>query len=97
MGKKNRFMSGLKDFFSGYAGGLKDNSINVLKKDAIDYNDYFTLLCFSDFLGIPSPVSYYTLEMLPYMTKELEGWQKRMSIKTDIISEQMGKYDIHVG
>lgn len=97
MSKNNSFLSDFKEFFQGFFGGLKDNSINVIKKDAIDLNDYFALLCFSDFLGIPSPASYYTLEMLPYMAKELEGWQKRMAMPRDVISEEMGKYDIHVG
>ncbi|MBA1336677.1 MAG: hypothetical protein HPY66_3112 [Firmicutes bacterium] len=83
------------DFNRGFFEGARENSIRVIKKDAFDANDYFILLCFSDFLGIPSPASYYTLELLPYMAKELEGWEIRMDDKKDILSEQFEKYHFH--
>lgn len=81
------------EFFEGSLGGIKDKSTAMLKKDAFDQNDYFMLLCFSDFLGIPSPTSYYTLELLPYLAEELEGWEKRMMLKGEVVHEQFGKFD----
>jgi hypothetical protein len=85
----------LADVNKGFFEGARDNSIRIVRKDALDGNDYFLLLCFSDFLGIPSPASYYTLELLPYMAKELEGWELRMADKKDILSEQFEKYHFH--
>lgn len=85
----------LADVNRGFFEGAKENSVRIMRKDAMDDNDYFMLLCFSDFLGIPSPASYYTLELLPYMAKDLEGWEMRMADKKDIISEQFEKFNFH--
>ncbi len=85
----------LADVNRGFFEGARENSVRIVKKDALDGNDYFILLCFSDFLGIPSPASYYTLELLPYMAKELEGWEMRMAEKKDIMGEQFEKYNFH--
>jgi hypothetical protein len=95
---KDALKNGLKflaDVNRGFFEGARENSIRIVRKDALDGNDYFMLLCFSDFLGIPSPASYYTLELLPYMAKELEGWELRMADKKDILSEQFEKFNFH--
>ncbi|MGI6702943.1 MAG: hypothetical protein ACOX42_02760 [Clostridia bacterium] len=95
---KDTIKKGLKflaDVNRGFFEGARENSVRIVKKDALDGNDYFILLCFSDFLGIPSPASYYTLELLPYMAEELEGWELRMADKKDILDEQFEKYHFH--
>ncbi len=61
---KDTIKKGLKflaDVNRGFFEGARENSVRIVKKDALDGNDYFILLCFSDFLGIPSPASYYKL------------------------------------
>lgn len=45
-----------------------------------DAEDLFLLLAFSDMLGIPNPVSYYTLELLPYMYKRFHQWHLRQGM-----------------
>src|SRR5690554_4705597 len=85
----------LADVNKGFFEGAKENSVRIMRKDANDANDYFILLCFSDFLGIPSPASYYTLELLPYIAGEMEGWELRMADKKDVLSEQFEKYHFH--
>ena len=42
-----------------------------------DQEDLFMLLCFSDLLGIPNPVSYYTLELMPAMMRRFHQWHLR--------------------
>lgn len=56
---KDALKNGLKflaDVNRGFFEGARENSIRIVRKDALDGNDYFMLLCFSDFLGIPSPL-----------------------------------------
>jgi len=43
--------------------------------------DLFLLLCFSDMLGIPNPVNYYTLELLPAMLERFHEWHLRQGIE----------------
>lgn len=43
--------------------------------------ELFLLLCFSDLLGIPNPVSYYTLELLPAMLERFHRWHLRQGLE----------------
>lgn len=66
---------------------------DVLRKEAFDENDNFLLLCFGDLLGLPLPVSYYTLELLPYLAQDLEGWERRMVQRKRVLAERWGKHE----
>lgn len=80
----------ISDFLEG---AFKVKASSVIRKEAFDLNDDFMLLLFGDFLGIPNPVSYYTLELLPYLADELESWERRILNRKSIIAEKAGQYD----
>lgn len=65
---------GTKDFFSAPVGRLKGK----LRKAVRDEEDMFWLLAFPEILGIPSPASYYNLELLALLVGEMEDWTFRM-------------------
>jgi hypothetical protein len=44
-------------------------------------DDLFMLLCFSELLGLPHPVSYYTLELYPYYADRFHQWHQRMGME----------------
>lgn len=46
-----------------------------------DEEDLFMLLVFSESLGLPNPVSYYTLELLPVVYDRFHEWHKRMGME----------------
>jgi len=71
----------------------RTSATGVLRKEAFDNNDNFIILLFGDLLGIPNPVSYYTLELLPYLAEELEGWERRMQNRKSIVAEKFGQFD----
>lgn len=50
-------------------------------RDARDRDDLFLFLTFSEFLGIPNPTFYYTLELLPYLLDEYHEWHKRQGME----------------
>lgn len=52
-----------------------------VKRELRDEDDLFMLLCFSEMLGIPNPVSYYTLELYPEMIERFHDWHKRMGME----------------
>jgi len=86
------FLSDLKLFFHG-AFDLKNKSTAIIKKEAEDELDNFLLLCFSDLLGIPNPISYYTLEVLPYVAEELDDWELRILGRKSVLAEKAAAYD----
>lgn len=46
-----------------------------------DEEDLFMLLVFSESLGLPNPVSFYTLELLPVVYDRFHEWHKRMGME----------------
>ena len=49
-------------------------------------DDLFLLMLYSEMLGIPNPVSYYTLELYPYMIEEFHDWHLRMGMEKSPLS-----------
>ncbi|GAK01713.1 MULTISPECIES: cory-CC-star protein [unclassified Geomicrobium] len=52
-----------------------------VKRELRDEDDLFHLLCFSEMLGLPNPVSYYTLEMYPHIIEQFHDWHLRMGME----------------
>lgn len=42
--------------------------------------DLFLLAGFSDLLGIPTPVGFYTLELYPYLIEQFHEWHLRQGL-----------------
>ncbi|PIE55595.1 MAG: hypothetical protein CSA35_00265 [Dethiosulfovibrio peptidovorans] len=70
-----------------------DKRHGVIRKEAFDENDDLMLLLFGEFLGIPNPISYYTLELLPYVVTELEPWERRIQNRKMILAEKAAQFD----
>lgn len=87
--KIQEFFNNWKDFFQG-ATDFNRKSRAILLKESYNEMDEFMLLCFGDLLGIPLPTSYYSLELLPLLADDLEGWQFRMSSRKNIWEERWG-------
>lgn len=49
-----------------------------VKKEIQAEEDLLMLLCFSEALGIPNVVSYYTLELTPLLVEDFHEWHQRM-------------------
>ncbi|MFZ7104324.1 MAG: hypothetical protein ACOWWO_16935 [Peptococcaceae bacterium] len=88
----NTMLQNIKMFFQG-AFDLKTKSTAILKKEAKDEMDNFLLLCFSDLIGVPNPISYYTLEVLPYVAEELDSWETRILGRKSVLADKAGAYD----
>ena len=51
-----------------------------IARELRDEDDIFFLLLYSEMIGIPNPVYYYTLELYPYMLEEFHDWHLRMGM-----------------
>ncbi|AQQ51980.1 cory-CC-star protein [Planococcus lenghuensis] len=49
-------------------------------------DDLFFLMLYSEMLGIPNPVYYYTLELYPYMIEQFHDWHLRMGMDKSPLS-----------
>lgn len=52
----------------------------TMRREIQNEEDVFKLIAFSEMLGIPNPVSYYTLELLPFMLEDFHEWHIRMGL-----------------
>jgi hypothetical protein len=75
-----------------YHGMVVHPASEKVEKEAEDLNDAFMLACFPDAFGIPSPVSYYTAELLPYLEDEFEAWQRRMWDRESLVERKGQQY-----
>jgi len=52
----------------------------VIQREYLEQRDLFLVLSFSDFLGIPNPVAFYTLELYPELIDQFHEWHVRMGM-----------------
>jgi hypothetical protein len=91
MSRAKSFWENFKLLLSG-TFDLKNRSTNRIQKEAMDELDNFMLLCYGDLLGIPLPTTYYTLELLPYLAEDLEGWERRIMARKSIYGDRWGDF-----
>jgi len=58
-----------------------------IRRQLRDEEDVFMLLTCSEMLGIPNPLTYYTLELIPYMLEEYHAWHRRMGYERSPLDE----------
>ena len=53
---------------------------SAIHREYLRERDAFLLLCFSDLLGVPNPVQFYTLELYPELLEQFHEWHLRMGM-----------------
>ena len=51
-----------------------------IHREYLRHRDLFFVLAFSDLLGVPNPVQFYTLELLPEILGQFHEWHLRMGM-----------------
>jgi hypothetical protein len=70
----------LREFFFGMAV-YEHRSVAMKEKAALE--GLFLLSVFGDVLGLPTPVSIYTLRLFPYACTKLKGWKRNVLRERD--------------
>ncbi len=52
-----------------------------IHREYLEQRDLFLLLGFSDLLGAPNPVAFYTLELYPELIEQFHQWHLRMGME----------------
>jgi len=87
------FRATLEEWLRGlYHGMITHPAYEKIEKEAEDTEDAFMLACFPDAFGIPSPVSYYTSELLPYLEAEFEAWERRLWDRDSYVERKGQQY-----
>ena len=87
------FREAIEEWLRGlYHGMVSHPAYELIEKEAEDDEDAFLLACFPDAFGIPSPVSYYTAELLPYLAEEFSQWERRMWNRGSMLQRKGEQY-----
>ncbi len=71
----------LKTLIQWYDEMLSLPHRSEVARELRDEDDLFMLLLYSEMVGIPNPVYYYTLELYPYMLEKFHDWHLRMGME----------------
>jgi hypothetical protein len=69
------------------------NAIDLLQWETSELENIFALLILGSFVGIPASPSSITLELLPYMEKELQIMMEKVSMASGPISDLFSHLD----
>jgi hypothetical protein len=64
-----------RDVLHGMALGRHEQT---LRRQALELNDLFLLLCYMEMVGLPNPAAIYLLEIYPYFLEQFHLWHRRM-------------------
>lgn len=91
-----RFRELMEEWLHGlYHGMVEHPAFEKIELQAEDVEEAFLFACFPDAFGIPSPVSYYTAELLPYLGEEFEAWERRMWDRESLLERKGKQYHFH--
>lgn len=86
----------LREWLDGlYHGLIEAQAHEIVEKEAEDVEDEFLMACFADAFGIPSPASYYTAELLPYLAEDYGHWERRMWDRGSMLERKGEQYHLH--
>ncbi|PAV28922.1 hypothetical protein CIL05_14380 [Virgibacillus profundi] len=71
----------LKTLIQFYEEVLSMPHRQEIARELRNEDDLFLLLLYSEMIGIPNPVYYYTLELYPYMIEKFHDWHLRMGME----------------
>lgn len=52
-----------------------------IQREYLRERDLFLLVGFSDLLGVPNPVAFYTLELYPELIEQFHEWHVRLGMQ----------------
>ena len=53
---------------------------SAIHREHLRQRDLFLIMGFSDLLGVPNPVAFYTLELYPELIEQFHEWHMRMGM-----------------
>lgn len=64
-----------------FRAALYGRQLEEMRKDALELNDLFMLLCYLELMGIPNPATLYLLDLYPLLLDEFHMWHRRMGVE----------------
>jgi hypothetical protein len=83
----NRWIERIRLFFKDLEIISGNKATEILEFELLELRNIFALLLFGSFVGMPAPPVHITLQLLPYMEKEVQLMLKRINVAHDALAE----------
>lgn len=84
----------VRGFFSTMDQAHRDNAVELTEFEARELENVFVLILMGSFMGMPSPPSSLSIELLPYLEHELRVLNRKAERSTDALAEVSSILDI---
>jgi hypothetical protein len=89
----NRFKRSIQKKKQLLSDSARSKAVDILEWETAELENIFALLVFGSFIGIPSAPSAITLNLLPYMEKELLIMIEKVELAAGPISDLFSHLD----
>lgn len=85
--KKPRFLEQVRLFFNDLQIVNRNKATEMLEFELVELRNIFALLLFGSFVGMPAPPVHITLQLLPFMERDIQLMLRRINVAHDALAE----------
>lgn len=89
-----RIWYSIRFFFSAMDQSHRDKVTSMTEFEQKELENLFMLLLMGSFMGVPSPPSFVSAELLPHLEHEIKVLNERAKDSFDTLAEMAGTLDI---
>jgi hypothetical protein len=85
--KPSRWLEQIRLFFKDLQIISGHRATEILDFEVLELRNIFALLLFGSFVGMPAPPVHITLQLLPFMDKDVQLMMRRINVAHDALAE----------
>jgi hypothetical protein len=84
------FFEYISRFFSGFRAAHREKVIALTCVELNELENIFALLLLGSFVGFPAPPTFLSVELLPFMEREMSVLHQRAEDACDMLAQMVG-------
>ncbi len=91
---KRSFLRQCRDLLAGMETAHREQAVSLTCLEVQELENIFALLLLGSFVGLPAPPTFLSVELLPFMDRELRVLHQRAEDAHDMLAEMMGSLGV---
>ncbi|HOD98163.1 MAG TPA: hypothetical protein PLT63_05240 [Syntrophales bacterium] len=88
--KKSSFLNQCREVLAGVGTAQREAAVSLTCLEVQELENIFALLLLGAFVGLPAPPTFLSVELLPFMDREIRILHQRAEDAHDMLAEMMG-------
>jgi hypothetical protein len=88
------FLDHISSFFSSFRTAHREQVIALTCVELNELENIFALLLLGSFVGFPAPPTFLSVELLPFLEREMNVLNQRAEDACDMLAQMMGTLGI---